>query len=525
MTKAFHDGFMPLSQSPIWDLQKQYYRESSIHAWESGAVPSYITTTPVIARSYARIMGGFFDDYSRLSVTGKGEQRRRYIFELGAGSGCFAYRFLKYFANERAKLPAGGVDIVYVMTDISDATIDFWRQHPLLIRYVEAGLLDFAKLDCLDDKPVRLLISDRKITPGSLKTPMAVIGNYVIDSLPHDIFTLEDGKLKARLVRAEIPDNSGTIAEMVRKTGFDYREEDCPPSPYEVRDYNRILNHCRAIGGSLHFSLPTGGFRMMERMAALSTGPCFFLCGDFGASHIAALRDLPPRRVARNGAYSVHVNFHAMAEYATARRGRAFLSDSPKSSLEIAGFLYRPGRRRPRRLVERFDLYVNEFGPEEFFLLKKSLEKQLAVLPLSRILGLLQLSGWDTKMFNLAAPGLLRDLPKASQAERESLLKMLRAVDDMHFRCDSLSDPVFAILKILLMLNEREAAYEILKRNEPLARENAEMRLKFAEVYRLFEAEEEALRIITELIAENPHFDAAKELADALGKDATIAKA
>src|SRR6266849_367610 len=86
---------VPLSQSMLWRLQRTFYSDQGVAAWKSGNVPQAITTTPVIARAYARIVLGFWRDMA----SSLDPSQLVYIVELGAGSGRFAYRFLKAFAE------------------------------------------------------------------------------------------------------------------------------------------------------------------------------------------------------------------------------------------------------------------------------------------------------------------------------------------------------------------------------------------------------------------------------------------
>ena len=37
------------SEAPIWDLQRAYYEEEGMKAWNNDQVPQYITSNPMIA--------------------------------------------------------------------------------------------------------------------------------------------------------------------------------------------------------------------------------------------------------------------------------------------------------------------------------------------------------------------------------------------------------------------------------------------------------------------------------------------
>ncbi len=79
------------SEAPIWELQRTYYEEQGIGAWQSEEVPQYITSNPSIAVAYAEIVFGFLQDRARLGYTLEPVT----ILELGAGSGRLAYHIVK----------------------------------------------------------------------------------------------------------------------------------------------------------------------------------------------------------------------------------------------------------------------------------------------------------------------------------------------------------------------------------------------------------------------------------------------
>lgn len=42
------------TEAPIWELQRKYYEELGMKAWNNDQVPQYITSNPMIATAYAR---------------------------------------------------------------------------------------------------------------------------------------------------------------------------------------------------------------------------------------------------------------------------------------------------------------------------------------------------------------------------------------------------------------------------------------------------------------------------------------
>src|SRR5713226_5804863 len=147
------ESAVPLAQSLVWRLQRTFYGDQGIAAWSRSHVPQSVTTSPIIARAYARIVFGFWRDIK----SSLDPSQPVYFVELGAGSGRFAYRFLKAFTA----LLEGSTDahqrFVYVMTDASAPIVEFWRHNPRLRPFVDAGVLDFAHFDVLELGPLALL--------------------------------------------------------------------------------------------------------------------------------------------------------------------------------------------------------------------------------------------------------------------------------------------------------------------------------------------------------------------------------
>jgi SAM-dependent methyltransferase len=144
-----------------WASQRRYYRRAGIDAWRRGTVPHHVTSNAALAAAYADIVRGFVrDTRHRGPLT---------ILELGAGSGHFAFLFLRACAERRLR-------IRYVMTDIVTSTIAFWRRHAALAPFFRSGALAVARFDAERDRRVPVAPVDR----------LVVIASYVFSSLRHE---------------------------------------------------------------------------------------------------------------------------------------------------------------------------------------------------------------------------------------------------------------------------------------------------------------------------------------------------
>jgi hypothetical protein len=67
-----------------------------------------------------------------------------YIVEIGAGHAKMAFLTLHMLVKMREFFP-NARPFKYIITDFTQANVDFWDKHPPLQKYFDAGLLDMAK--------------------------------------------------------------------------------------------------------------------------------------------------------------------------------------------------------------------------------------------------------------------------------------------------------------------------------------------------------------------------------------------
>src|SRR5258708_3566560 len=178
---------VPLSQSVIWGLQRDFYAQRGLKAWNEDLVPSYITNNPFIAEIFAGIVAAFVQDCMSSAQRGyqslSAEDPLR-ILELGAGTGKFSYLFLRKLAPllQRQNIPLQLVR--YCMTDTSESLVAEWRANAYLQEFVSSGMMEFA-----------IFQAGEKHQSFQTKGPLVVIANYVFDSLPQDAFAVKSGEI------------------------------------------------------------------------------------------------------------------------------------------------------------------------------------------------------------------------------------------------------------------------------------------------------------------------------------------
>ncbi|MGA2126435.1 MAG: hypothetical protein ABSG76_09810, partial [Xanthobacteraceae bacterium] len=176
-----------LSGSLIWRLQDNYFAERGVEAWRQGEVPHYVTSNPTIANAYAEIVFAFRHDRQHLASPEGPAQGPLTICELGAGSGRFAFHFLNRLGRlcEQDGTPLDSFR--YVLTDVAESNLAFWREHPRFREYFARGMLDMAVFDVTRSDVIELQTSGARITAAGLPGPLVVLANYLFDSVPQDL--------------------------------------------------------------------------------------------------------------------------------------------------------------------------------------------------------------------------------------------------------------------------------------------------------------------------------------------------
>ncbi len=323
-----------LSESLLWDMQEQFYREAGINAW-AGMVPLFITNSAYIAESYAEMVLAFVEDYfEHLDLS-----EPLTIIELGTGTGRFSHHMLKELESKLACFSRyQSVKIRYVMTDFTDSNPTFWEQHERLIPFVEKGMLDFAVFNPLVSDSLTLRMSGEVLAPGSLKNPVIAIANYFFDTIKQDVFRIESKVLKEGLVTLERnlegvdPESPPHISEITPVYNYkDLRSDEY----YDDSRLNAILKHYRHTvrNGSILF--PIGAFQVIQHLEALSGNRLMLISSDKAYTSVEEMTRFYMHEYAcHEGAFSYMVNYDAIGQYFLNQSGQYFHTEGDSISLQ-----------------------------------------------------------------------------------------------------------------------------------------------------------------------------------------------
>jgi tetratricopeptide (TPR) repeat protein len=425
---------VPLSQSLLWQLQRRYFEQQGIQAWQESVVPHFITSNTYTANAYARVVLAYLKDWQRLEPA----NGRHYILELGAGSGRFAYHFLKKFLHLRQFTAVAEVPFTYVMSDFSRQNVAFWQEHAALQPYVADGLLDFAQFDAEQDTAVHLLHSGHTLAPGSLEAPLVVLANYFFDSIPQDAFRIEGGRLHESVVslstaRSDLDPGDPALLNHLEVS---FRHRPLAGPYYDDRDLDVILEQYRERLPTTTFLFPAGGIACVRRLHALAGDRLLLLSGDKGYVHESSLAGKGDPVLNVHGSFSLMVNYHALAQY-TANQGGASLHTSHRQkTFNVCAFLFDAGGRAGDAFGETRQAYaeaMEQAGPDDFYNLKKAMEMRAETLTLEQIVSYLRLSGWDSHIFWTCFPTLLETIETTTESLRQELFDAVRHIWDNYY--------------------------------------------------------------------------------------------
>ncbi len=375
-----------LSESPLWAAQRRFYERAGIEAWRTATVPHHVTNNVALATAYARIVLGFLRD--------AGGREPLYVVELGAGCGRFAFLFLRALETIGHRSRLADIPVRYVMTDVAEATIGFWRAHEALAPFVRSGRLDFARFDADRDRGFRLEGERRTIAPGAPAARIVVIANYVFGALRQDAFAVRAGLIHEYLVAA-VPAHRRNAANV----SLSWRVGARVTAPYAEGDFNAILRDYAGPGIAGRVLFPVGTLHGLARLAALARGGMLVLAADRGTARASdAVTRAVDLEAARHGALSFPVSFHALQAWLTRQGGMSLRPSRAHRHVHVAAFLLGPRGRAWRATRRAYAKAVAGGGPDALYAARRDLATRTRPLAPRALLSLMRRCGPDPRV-------------------------------------------------------------------------------------------------------------------------------
>ncbi len=459
-TKFAIEAPKPFSKSMIWDLQRKFFEQKCPQAWRQNVVPHYITNNPYIGHAYSKVVQGFINDHMAIDSKKKHTAQPTinpnyplYIVEIGAGSGCFAYHFLKNFFKQQGLSSKNGIKAQYVITDFTKPNLDFCNHHPALQTFTEKGLLDFALFDIENEGPIQLLHAKTEISTKTLKNPLVVIANYVFNSVKMDVFEMKDKQLYQGLVTATSsqPDARLDDINLIKLLELSYTLAPCSTDYYTQPAWNKILkNYTRQLNNTAVL-FPTTGLQCLDRLHKLTKGHFLLLTGDKGLVHASALKNRKKPHLVKHGSFSMPVNYHAMKVHMR-NLGGLVLHTDVYTHLNIMAFVIGAAPNDFFQTRKAYQEVIYDFGPDDFFTTKKDLQQHLHQLNNQQLLRLLKLSRWDANVIKISYPVLRHTLASASETIQEAFTTGLEKVWSTYYPMQEKFNLPLHIARLLMVL-------------------------------------------------------------------------
>lgn len=450
----------------IWDIQAAYW-ERGPRAFSSGDVPFLLSTSPVVARAYARLIEGFVEDVAagRFGPADPGEPI--YVLDIGCGNGRLGYYVLAALDHEYV----APIRIVYVFADRARANLDFCESHPKLAPFFASGRADIAQYDAARDDALVLEKLGIDLEPGQMANPVVAIGNYLICVLPPDVISVIGGSVYEEHIEV-IGEN-----ENVRPTDETFFEDIFVARyhvPFEGDKYSdtvaSVVAKVAADRGSDHqFLLPGVWFDVYDRIQRLSGHRSLVILGDRpelplsnapeeptllsgeGGSVVGDGKSVDLQAFRPNDLYGVRTHGssisvpidYGVVEAATLLAGGSVLH-TPHFAPAIRIGALTEGEQEPAKVLrKRFaDSAVNP-APDDIWYTAQLTAVEEA--PLEGLLAELRVSCFDPDVFLKVYSGLEQLLREAPERARDEALGVLESVHDMDYRIEETEDLAFGI--------------------------------------------------------------------------------
>ncbi len=518
-THMLLDQGVRLSWSKIWDIQAHYYANQGVNAWEN-AVPNFVTSSVYMAESYAESILAFLTDYyDQLDLN-----EPLYVVEMATGAGRFSFHLLRELTRKMAAFSRfRAVKLRYVMTDFTVNNVEFWQSHERFAPFVAQGVLDFAVFNPLEDDSFTLTLSGQRLAAGQVVNPMIAIANYFFDSIPMDVFRVENKTLKEGLVYLERslegidPDSFPHIGQVTPH--FQYREL-LNRHYYPDAGMNAVLNTYRhqIKAGTVLF--PVGAFDVVRRLQAISSQRLVLLSSDKAYTCAEDMIQFETHEYAiHDGAFSYMVNYHALAEYFQQQGGQFFCTTAKNLSVQTVCLISMPAQEQPlEHLRYVFEEKIDRANPAAALCatMPGKESKSTPVERLNYLLAQLRMQLADPFVFPMVTAELVDLIGHGWRNHHLDLLNLMDAALDNYYWCPGESKLPFWLSEIYYAMGHHEQSLNCLQMTSRLFGDDEVLLFLMGQNYEQMQQLAQARACYESALAINPEYSHAIEALNAL---------
>ena len=450
---------VPLSQTPLWAAQTQFYRRAGPEIFRTGTLPYHVTSNPAIAHAYAQLIAAWV---SGLRAEHVASALPLTVLEIGPGPGRLAFLLLSELKRMLPECETVPAVFQYVCADVSAGLLDSIESHPANQEWVRSGILRVARVDA--GRPGEWANADPVLArPGGA---LVVVANYFFDSLPQDAYHVSNGQLFDMLVRVE-GDVSDAGVEPVSRWRLSFEQRAARPRCYDDASLNEVLGRLAAAHeGALLF--PVGGLECLRGLNDLAAGrPLMMLVADKGCTPGAAMTQRPHLEYHGDECFSMAVNFEALERFWETTGGVLKRSTSSEL-LSFRVFHARLGERATAALDAVFAEHFERGAPDDWFLWSLRVGRDVHTYSLAEMMAALRLSRYDPAVLNDCYTMMFRLLPSAAEQDRMSLRTILWRVREHYFFVGEHPDAAFVVGSLLYAMGDYVEALDCLRQSERL---------------------------------------------------------
>lgn len=312
-----------ISNSLIWKQWEATYKKATFK--DLLDIPHGISSAQFYAESLVELAIAFI----RNGIT-NGDidpAQRIYILETGSGTGVFALRFLRHLKNTLELLGLGHVRFCYVITDGSEVVLDALQGFSDFEPFIKAGEVDFGHLKVDQFLPITLRLSGFLFGETPLQNPLIVTSSYFFDSMPYDVFKIQNHQLVEMRETLATPQSNYPNGQLldIKKVVSQYDPFPVTYPHYHDEQLDQILKDYTSEFSELTFSISKPGFDLMKQLLAYSNGKLMQCIGDLSLLWTEAGPTSSYLYPSREPLSWTNVNLNAIERFAKLKGGFSYL--------------------------------------------------------------------------------------------------------------------------------------------------------------------------------------------------------
>jgi len=432
-----------LSQSILWQLQREYFEREGVNAW-TGQVPNFVTCNTFVANCYANLVVRFISDW--LDTHPDAITHPFYILELGTGTGQLSFYVVKRMKELFKELNMTEIKFCYVMSDFTQSNLDFFQSQPKLKEFIDEGIMDYALFNMEEDDQIHLVTKKSTLSSRELVNPLIVFANYIFDTIAHDCFSIQQNTLREVTLNINTSEKNMQQDSVVSmdKLNIQFNENDIEGPYYEEPIFNEILEGYRTSIKNSKILLPISSLRALERLRKLSNGKMFLISSDKGYSSIEQLEQLSYPHISFHGSFSLMVNFNAIADYFV-RVGGDYFFQSSRKGIKTCVFASGMHLSQLPKTTYAMSQFVEDFSPADYFILHRYISDTFQTAKLDLLISYLVLTGYDPYMYNRLHGRIQTLLTESDQMTIDHLLTSLHRIANNYYATPATGDTLFDI--------------------------------------------------------------------------------